>query len=128
MCADPFDPYDALFEIDGNDQSIIIPLNVEHDRSAETMLAVAWLRLIRAIIASLIAPASIAATIILACSIAVCSAEWIIDGYTFDLAPIAHILGEQLAAAERASGSYDRGVPIRQPMYHLDLQRVDHDR
>jgi hypothetical protein len=31
VCADPFDPYDALFEIDGNDQSIIIPLNVEHD-------------------------------------------------------------------------------------------------
>jgi hypothetical protein len=31
MCADPFDPYNALFEIDGNDQSIIIPLNVEYD-------------------------------------------------------------------------------------------------
>jgi len=29
--ADPFDPHDALFEIDGNDQSIIIPHNVEHD-------------------------------------------------------------------------------------------------
>jgi hypothetical protein len=26
-----FDTYDALFEIDGNDQSIVIPLNVEHD-------------------------------------------------------------------------------------------------
>jgi hypothetical protein len=31
VCADPFDPHDALFEIDGNDQSIIIPLDVEHD-------------------------------------------------------------------------------------------------
>ena len=31
VCADPFDPYDALFEIDGNDQSIIIPPNFEHD-------------------------------------------------------------------------------------------------
>jgi hypothetical protein len=57
----------------------------------------------------------------------VCSAKWVIDGYTFDLAPMAHILGEQLAAAERASGSYNRCVPIRQPMYRLDLQCVDHD-
>jgi hypothetical protein len=60
-------------------------------------------------------------------SVAVCSAEWVIDDYTFDLAPMAHILGEQLAAAERTSGSYNSRVPIGQPAYDLDLQCVDHD-
>ncbi len=57
----------------------------------------------------------------------VCSAKWVVDGYTFDVAPLAHILGERLAAAERASGSYHRRVAIRQPVYHLDLQCVDHN-
>jgi hypothetical protein len=33
------------------------------------------------------------------------SAEWVIDGYTFDLAPMAHILGEQLTAAEIGDGA-----------------------
>jgi len=65
--------------------------------------------------------------IMIGCSAAVCSAKWIVDGYTFDLAPVAYILGEQLAAAERTSGSYNRRVPIGQPVYHLDLQCVDHD-
>ena len=29
----------------------------------------------------------------------VCSAKWVIDDYTFDLASMAHVLGEQFAAA-----------------------------
>jgi hypothetical protein len=29
--ADPFDPHDAFFEIDGGDQPIVVPLNVEHN-------------------------------------------------------------------------------------------------
>jgi hypothetical protein len=29
--ADPFDPHDALLEINGNDQSIVIALDVEHN-------------------------------------------------------------------------------------------------
>jgi hypothetical protein len=57
----------------------------------------------------------------------VCSAKWVIDGDTFDLAPMAHILGEQFAAAERASGSQNRCIPIRQPVYRLDFQCTHHD-
>jgi hypothetical protein len=31
VCADPLDPYDALLEVDGRDQAIIIALDVEDD-------------------------------------------------------------------------------------------------
>jgi hypothetical protein len=29
--ADPLDPHDALLEVDGHDQSVIVPLDVEDD-------------------------------------------------------------------------------------------------
>src|SRR5450756_2426639 len=40
------------------------------------------------------------------------SAKWVINDYTFDLTPMAHVFGEQLAATECARGGHNRRIPI----------------
>src|SRR5207302_446977 len=56
------------------------------------------------------------------------SAKGIADHDPFDLASMAHVFREQLAAPERARSSDDRRVPVGQLVGGLDGQRSQHHR